>query len=248
MIIYGLNPVIEAIRSHPERIRYVGIARDHGGKLQRAVAEAKKAGVPVRHLGPEQIDHLAGRGVHNGIVADISEAGYADFDEVVARPATKFILILDGITDPQNFGAILRVADGFGVDLVVIPQHESVGLTPAAVKASAGASQWVPIAQVTNLARAIEALKKKEYWIYAAGADGDRPDEIDFTGKVALVLGSEGKGIRRNVLEHCDRIVTIPMQGHVDSFNVATAAAILCYEVRRSSAPSPTGEKPPRKR
>lgn len=235
MIIYGLNPVIEAIRSHPERIHYIGVSRDHGGKLQRAIAEAKKARVVVRQLSAEQIDHLAGRGVHNGILADVSDSSYADFEDVLAAEKTNFILILDSITDPQNLGAILRVADGFGVDLVVIPQHESVGLTPAAVKASAGASQWVAVAQVTNLARTIETLKEEGYWIYAAAANGDRPDEIDFTGKVALVLGSEGKGIRRNVLEHCDRVVTIPMQGHVDSFNVATAAAILCYEVRRRS-------------
>jgi 23S rRNA (guanosine2251-2'-O)-methyltransferase len=235
VIIYGLNPVIEAIRSHPERIHYIGVSRDHGGKLQRAIAEAKKARVVVRQLSAEQIDHLAGRGVHNGILADVSDSSYADFEDVLAAEKTNFILILDSITDPQNLGAILRVADGFGVDLVVIPQHESVGLTPAAVKASAGASQWVAVAQVTNLARTIETLKEEGYWIYAAAANGDRPDEIDFTGKVALVLGSEGKGIRRNVLEHCDRVVTIPMQGHVDSFNVATAAAILCYEVRRRS-------------
>src|SRR5205085_10755984 len=104
---------------------------------------------------------------------------------------------------------------------------------PAAVKASAGASEWIPVAQVTNLARAIETLKAKEYWVYAAAAGGDAPSAIDFRGKVALVLGNEGKGVRRNVLEHCDRIVTIPMAGHVDSFNVATAAAVLCYEVRR---------------
>jgi len=233
VIIYGLNPVIEAIRSHPERIHYIGVSREHGGKLQRAVAEAKKARVPVRQLSAEQIEHLAARGVHNGIVADVSEASYADFDELLARESTNFILILDGITDPQNFGAILRVADGFGVNMVVIPHHESVGLTPAAVKASAGASQWVAVAQVTNLARTIEALKEEGYWIYGAAANGDHPEEIDFSGKVALVMGSEGKGIRRNVLEHCDRIVTIPMQGHVDSFNVASAAAVLCYEVRR---------------
>jgi 23S rRNA (guanosine2251-2'-O)-methyltransferase len=236
MIIYGLNPVIEAIRSHPERIHYVGVSREHGGKLQRAIAEAKKARVAVRQLSGEQIDRLAARGVHNGIVADVSEGSYADFDEVVARESTSFVLILDSITDPQNLGAILRVADGFGVHLVVLPQHESVGLTPVAVKASAGASQWVPVAQVTNLARAIETLKKAGYWVYAAAADGDRPDAIDFTGKVAIVMGSEGKGIRRNVLEHCDRTVTIPMQGHVDSFNVATAAAVLCYEVRRQTS------------
>ena len=231
MIIYGLNPVLEAIRSHPKRIHYVGLAREHGGKVQRVVAEAKKAGVPVRVLPAEQLDRLANRGVHNGVIADLAEAAYADFDEAIET--AQFVLILDGITDPQNLGAILRVAEGFGVDLVVLPQHESVGLTPAAVKASAGASQWVPVAQVTNLARAIEALKKRQFWVYAAAANGDRPDQIDFRGNVALVLGSEDKGIRRNVLEHCDRVVTIPMRGHVQSFNVATAAAVLCYEVRR---------------
>ncbi len=234
MIIYGLNPVLEAIRSHAGRIHYIGVAREHGGKMQRVVAEAKKAGVPVRVLPAEQIDRLANRGVHNGVIADLSDAAYADFDDAIAN--ARFILILDGITDPQNLGAILRVADGFGVELVVIPQHDSVGLTPAAVKASAGASEWVPVAQVTNLARAIEALKKREFWVYAAAADGDRPDAIDFRGKVALVLGSEGKGIRRNVLEHCDRVVTIPMRGHVQSFNVATAAAALCYEVARQQS------------
>jgi 23S rRNA (guanosine2251-2'-O)-methyltransferase len=236
VIIYGLNPVIEALRAHPERIRYIGVSREHGSKLHRAIAAAKEAGVTVRPMSGEQVDRLAGRGVHNGIVAEVAAGGYAEFEEVVARDTTRFVLILDGITDPQNFGAILRVADGFGVDLVVIPQHESVGLTPAAVKASTGASEWVPIAQVTNLARTIEALKKAEYWVYAAGSGGDPPSAIDFTGKVALVLGSEGKGIRRNVLEHCDRVVTIPMTGHVESFNVATAAAVLCYEVRRQSA------------
>jgi len=237
MIIYGVNPVLEAIRSHPERVHYVGVAREHGGKVPRVVAEAKKAGVPVRMLPAEQIDRLATHGVHNGVVADISSAGYSDLEEVLDRPATNFVLILDGITDPQNFGAILRVADGFGVHLVVIPQHESVGLTPAAVKASAGATEWVPVAQVTNLARTIEALKKREYWIYGAAANGDPPEAIDFGGKVALVMGSEGKGIRRNVLEHCDRAVTIPMSGHVGSFNVAAAAAVLCYEVRRQRGP-----------
>src|SRR5213593_4119982 len=138
MIIYGLNPVLEAIRSHPDRIHYVGVAREQGSKVQRVLAEAKKGGVPVRLLPPEQIDRLANRGVHNGVVADLSESAYADFDDAIAREATSFVLILDGITDPQNLGAILRVADGFGVDLVVLPQHESVGLTPAAVKASAG--------------------------------------------------------------------------------------------------------------
>ena len=242
LIIYGVNPILEAIRSHPERIRYVGVAREETARHQRLMGEAKRAGVAVRNLPLDQIDRLAGRGVHNGVVAEVSETAYADFEEIVEKEETNFVLLVDSITDPQNFGAILRVADGFGVDLVVIPQHDSVGLTPVAVKASAGASEWVQVAQVTNLSRAIETLKKSGYWIYAAAENGERPNAIDFTGKVALVVGNEGKGIRRNVLEHCDRVVTIPMSGHVESFNVATATAILCYEVRRQtkepSAPS----------
>ena len=235
MIIYGMNPVLEAIRAEPKRVRYIAVSRDHSARHKRVIDSAREAGVPLRMVAPVQLDRLAGRGVHNGVVAEVSETTYADFDDVIAEEATSFVLILDGITDPQNFGAILRVAEGFGVDVVVIPEHESVGLTPAAVKASAGASQWVRVAQVTNLARAIEALQKGGYWVYAAAEEGDRPDEIDFRGKVALVMGNEGKGIRRNVLEHCDRVVTIPMSGRVESFNVATAAAVLCYEVARQN-------------
>src|SRR5438093_1413181 len=159
MTIYGVNPVLEAIRSHPQRIHYIAVAK--GAHTNRVFDAAKNAGVPVRILPPEHIDLAAGGGVHNGVIADLSEASYADFDEVVARDATNFALILDGITDPQNFGAILRVAEGFGVHLIVIPQHESVGLTPAAVKATAGASAWVAIAQrdVMSSRRHDERLK-----------------------------------------------------------------------------------------
>jgi 23S rRNA (guanosine2251-2'-O)-methyltransferase len=235
LIVYGANPVLEAIRADSRRVRFVAVAKENSARHQRIMAEAREADVAVRILPGSQIDKLAGRVVHNGVVAEVSETAYVDFDEVLAREETSFVLILDGITDPQNFGAILRVADGFGVHLVVIPQHESVGLTAAAIKASAGAAQWVPVANVTNLSRAIDTLKEKGFWVYAATADGDAAAKIDFTGKVALVMGSEGKGVRRNVLEHCDRSVSIPMFGHVDSFNVASAAAVLCYEVVRQT-------------
>jgi 23S rRNA (guanosine2251-2'-O)-methyltransferase len=235
MIVYGANPVIEAIRADARRVRFVAVAKENSARHQRIIAEAKQADVAVRILPGSQVDKMAGRVVHNGVVAEVSETAYVDFDELVNNDETTFILILDGITDPQNFGAILRVADGFGVQMVVIPQHESVGLTPAAVKASAGAAQWVNVASVTNLSRAIETLKEKGFWVYAAAADGDHAAKIDFTGKVALVMGSEGKGVRRNVLDHCDRTISIPMFGHVDSFNVASAAAVLCYEVVRQT-------------
>ena len=235
MIVYVANPVIEALRAHPKRVRYIGLTREQSGRSQKLITEAKKHGIVVRTLTTNEIDRLTNRGVHNGVVAEVDAGVYADFHDTINVDETSFVLILDGITDPQNFGAILRVADGFGVHLVVIPEHESVGLTPAAIKASAGASEWVAVAQVTNLARAIEALKEKGFWVYAASADGDRADKIDFTGKVAIVMGNEGKGVRRNVGEHCDRNVSIPMFGHVDSFNVASATAVLCYEVVRQT-------------
>lgn len=236
MIIYGWNPVREALRSHPGKVRYVAVVRDHGGKVQKLIDEARSAGVAIRFLAPEQLEKLAGSGVHNGVVAEMAEATYSDFDHRIQE--AKFVLILDGIQDPQNFGAILRVADAFAVDLVVIPEHESVGLTPTAIKASAGASEWVKVAMVTNLARTIEELKKREFWVYGAAAGGDSLSEIDFSGKVAIVVGSEGKGIRRNVLEHCDRTVAIPMLGQVSSLNVAAATAVICYEVRRGGGRS----------
>jgi 23S rRNA (guanosine2251-2'-O)-methyltransferase len=238
MIIYGANPVLEAIRSKPKQVHYVGVSRAQSPRIGKVIAEAKRQGVPVRHLPPEQIDRLAEKGVHNGVIADISEAGYADFEDLAAHPSTSFVFLLDGVTDPHNLGAVLRVADVFGVHLVVVPEHDSAGLTPAAVKASAGAAEWVPVAQVTNLARAIERLKKGGFWVYAAEAGGEPVTSIDLSGKVAVVLGSEGKGIRRNVAEHCDARISIPMSGHVDSLNVSTAAAVIAWEVSRRNNPS----------
>lgn len=235
MILYGANPVTEAIRAHPQRIRYIAVQKEHSGRMKKLIEEAREAGVTVKFFTTNEITRVAGKVVHNGVVADVSEGSYVDFDDVIADDETTFVLLLDSITDPQNFGAILRVADGFGIDMVVIPEHESVGLSPAAIKASAGASEWVHVAEVTNLARAIDALKEKGFWVYAATADGDRADQIDFRGKVALVMGNEGKGVRPNVEAHCDRNVSIPMFGHVDSFNVASATAVLCYEVVRQT-------------
>lgn len=235
MIVYGANPVIEAIRAHPQRIRYIGVQKEHSGRMKKLVEEAREADVAVRFMTTNEIVKVAGKAVHNGVIAEVSEGEYVDFHDVATAEETKFVLLLDGITDPQNFGAILRVADGFGIDVVVIPEHESVGLTPAAIKASAGASEWVPVAEVTNLARAIDLLKENGYWVYAATAEGDAAHTIDFRGKVGLVMGNEGKGVRKNVAEHCDRAVSIPMFGHVDSFNVASATAVLCYEVVRQN-------------
>jgi 23S rRNA (guanosine2251-2'-O)-methyltransferase len=233
MIIYGMNPVREALRAHPKKVRYIAVTSASKGKLGQVVTAARELGIEVKILTPNQLDRAAGGGIHNGVVAELSAAGYVDFDETIESEETSFVLLLDGVQDPQNLGAVLRVADGFGADLVVLPSHDSAGITPAVVKASAGATEWVAVAQVTNLSRAIEALQARQFWVYGADGEGDPLDAIDLTGKVAIVLGNEGKGIRRNVLDHCDRKVAIPMQGRLESLNVSTAAAVFGWEILR---------------
>jgi 23S rRNA (guanosine2251-2'-O)-methyltransferase len=235
MLIYGLNAVREALRAQPNRIRYIALSSSQRAKMQSLVAEAKASNVAMKVLQPQQLDRMASGKVHNGVLAEVAEAEYADFDEMIGREKTTFVLILDRIQDPQNLGAILRVADGFGVDLIVLPEHDSASLTPAAVKASAGASEWIPVAEVTNLSRAIEQLKELGYWVYGADMGGDSISEIDFTGKVAIVMGNEGTGMRKNVRDHCDRIISIPTVGKLDSLNVATATAVIAYEVLRQN-------------
>jgi len=236
MIVYGVNPVLEAIRARADQIRFIGVAASDKGRLARLIAEAKEAGVQVRILPVDQVRRLAGGKVHNGVVAEISDASYVELETVLrqAEPP-KRIFVLDGVQDPQNLGAVLRVADGFGFGLVVLPRHEAAGLTSTAVKASAGAAEWVPVAQVTNVARTLEELKEAGYWGYAAAADGEPGARVDFAEKVVLVLGAEGRGVRRNVLDHSDLTVAIPMRGGVSSLNVATAAAVLAYEVDRQA-------------
>lgn len=234
MIIFGMNPVREALRAHPGRVRWVAISSEEKGRLARLASEAREAGVDVRAMPSERIAKLAEGGVHNGVIADVVEVGYADFDDVIRseNPPGR-VFVLDGVQDPQNLGAVLRVADIFGFGLVVVPKHESAVLSAVAVKASAGASEWVPVAQVTNLARAIEALQDGGYWVYGADAEGEALDEIDLRGRVVIVLGSEGRGVRRNVLEHCDKRLAIPMRGRLESLNVSTAAAVIGWEVER---------------
>jgi 23S rRNA (guanosine2251-2'-O)-methyltransferase len=239
VIIFGMNPVREAIRAHPDRVRWIAISSADKGRLARLADEARGASVDVRVLPSDRLAKLAEGGVHNGVVAELSEAGYADFDDVIrGEGAPERVFILDGVQDPQNLGAVLRVADVFGFGLVVVPKHESAGLSGVAVKASAGASEWIPVAQVTNLARAIEVLQAEGYWVYGADAEGDALGSFDLTGKIAVVLGNEGRGVRRNVLEHCDRRVAIPLRGRVESLNVSTAAAVIAWEVERQGGRS----------
>ena len=234
MIVYGWNPVRELIRAAPERVRYISVVRGEKGRTGQLVSGAKSAGISVRLVSKLQLDRMAPSGaVHNGIAAEVSERSYARLEDLLADGKAEVVFLLDGIRDPQNLGAILRVADAFGVDFVAIPKHESAGLGPTAVKASAGAAEWIKLAQVTNLSRAIEALKESGFWVYAADSGGTPIGEIDLAGKVAIVLGSEGNGIRPIVRRHCDGTISIPMVGHVDSLNVATSASVIAWEILR---------------
>ena len=236
-VIYGVRPVIEALRS-PRREVFEVLEAAGNAEVARA---AGASGVPVKRVDRARIEELARGGVHQGVVARAGPYPYSGLDEILAAP-DPLVLVLDGITDPRNLGAILRVADGAGASGVVVPKDRAVGVTAAAVKASAGASEHVRVARETNLRRAIDLMKKVGLWIYAAegvaegaaeGEGGTPYYALDLTGPVALVMGSEGRGVRRLVREGCDGAVSIPMLGVVESLNVSVAAAVLLYEARR---------------
>lgn len=225
-IIYGLRPVVEALKSRRRRVLEV---LDATG--DRSVREAA-GGLPVKKVPRSRVDELARGGVHQGVVARAEPYPYSGLEEIVAAPEP-LVLVLDGVTDPRNLGAVLRAADGAGASGVVIPKDRAVGVTAAAVKASAGASEHVRVARVTNLRRAVDRIKEAGVWVYAAEVGGTPHTGLDLSGPVALVLGSEGRGVRRLVREGCDGAVSVPMLGAVESLNVAVAAAVLLYEARR---------------
>ena len=224
--IYGIRPIVEALKSHRRRV--IEVLDSAGNGEVRAAAD----GVPVKKVPRERVDELARGGVHQGVVARVESYPYSSLEEVLAVPEP-LVLVLDGMTDPRNLGAVLRAADGAGASGVVIPKDKAVGVTAAAVKASAGASEHVRVARVTNLRRAVDALKAANVWVYAAEAGGTDYAKMDLAGPVAFVLGSEGRGVRRLVREVCDGTVSVPMLGAVSSLNVSVAAAVLAYEARR---------------
>ena len=226
--IYGIRPVVESLKSGRRRIFEV---LDSVGDDEVAKA-ATERGVDVKRVSRQRVEELSRGGVHQGVVARVEPYPYSGLEEILSAPEP-VVLILDGVTDPRNLGAVLRAADGAGASGVVIPKDRAVAVTAAAVKASAGASEHVRVARETNLRRAIERMKEAGLWVYAAEAAGTRYTELDLAGPVALVLGSEGRGVRRLVREACDGEVSIPMLGAVESLNVSVASAVLLYEARR---------------
>jgi 23S rRNA (guanosine2251-2'-O)-methyltransferase len=226
--IYGVRPVIEALRSGRRKVFEVLDASGNGEVAEAAAA----SGVPVKRVPRTRIEDLARSATHQGVVARVGPYPYVELDNILAVPGP-LVLVLDGVTDPRNLGAVLRAADAAGASGVVIPKDRAAGITAAVVKASAGASEHVLVAQETNLRRAIERMKESGVWVYAAEVGETPYTELDLTGPVALVLGSEGRGVRRLVREGCDGALSIPMLGTVESLNVSVAAAVLLYEAGR---------------
>ncbi len=237
--LYGVNPVRELLRAGGEGLAELWLA---GGERGRAVAElaeaARARGAKVREVPREKLDRLAGTDRHQGVVAVVADYRYAELGEVLERAGASgrppLLVVLDGVEDPHNLGAIIRSAHALGAHGVVIPRDRAVGVTPAVAKASAGAVERCPVVRVVNVSKAIESLKEAGIWSVALAQGAERPlGDLDLAGPTALVLGSEGEGLRPLVRRSCDLEAGIPMQGDLESLSVSAAAAVALYEVAR---------------
>ncbi len=234
-LIIGRNAVAEALRSGRE-IDSLLIARgERSGSLGKLIAQCREKGVVVKEVDKKKLDYLCGEGNHQGVAAYVAAHEYASVDDIFnaaqAKNEKPFIIVCDEIEDPHNLGAIIRSADAAGAHGVIIPKRRNAGLSYAVGKSSAGAIEYVPVARVANLPSLLEELKQRGVWVYGADMDGQSWRQTDFSGGVALVIGSEGRGLGRLVKEKCDVIVSLPMKGHVNSLNASVAAGILMFEV-----------------
>lgn len=238
-VIYGINPVLEALRSEEASLERVLVAKGRGGSALEPVLElAGQRGIAVQYVDRREIDRLAGRESHQGVAALGRPFRYVSLEEAAGEGRgledRRLVVILDGVTDPQNLGAIIRTACCFGATGIVIPEHRAAPVTPAVMKASAGAAGLIPVARVGNLAQALDMLKEMGFWVYGTDATGGVDvAEADVRGDTAVVMGSEGSGLRPLIRRKCDFLLTIPMGGSFDSLNVSVAAGILLYEVSR---------------
>ena len=235
--IYGINAVGEALKARGRALAWVGVAKDrHDLRLQRVIEECRRQGIAVRFISRAELDQMAGNNSHQGIVAVTSAKQYSGIDDVVAakRGLHSLVVVLDGVEDPHNLGAILRTADAAGADGVVIPERRAASVTAIVAKTSAGASEHLPVAKVTNIARTLEELKTHNLWIVGLDERGKQTyDSLDYQMDCAVVFGAEGKGLHDLVRKHCDFVVSIPMLGKVPSLNVSVAAGVVLYEIVR---------------
>jgi 23S rRNA (guanosine2251-2'-O)-methyltransferase len=235
-LIYGINPVSEALRSDRCRITEVWVAEGRSFKgLEEIISMVESKGVPLRRVGRSQLDSLTKDALHQGVVGSIEQFAYADLDAVLQQDQGEpFLLVLDGIEDPRNLGALIRTADACGVWGVIIPKDRAVGITPAVAKSSAGALFHVPVVRVTNIATTLRQIKEKGIWVVGAAAEAQTDLFYhDLTIPLAVVIGGEGRGMRPLVKRECDLLVSIPMKGKVNSLNASVAGSIILYEVIR---------------
>ncbi len=232
-ILTGRNPIREALKNHRDLEKLMVQKGDLSGSALEIIQKAKEQKIMIQTVDKSRLDEIAPR--HQGLIAFASAYQYCTVEDILETAREKgeapFIIILDGVTDPHNLGAIIRTAECVGAHGVIVPQHRSVGLTPAAVKSSAGAVEYVKVARVMNLNRTIEELQKENIWVYALTMNGKDFREVSFEGGTALVIGAEGEGISRLTEEKCDESVSLPMKGHLDSLNASVAAGIMMYRV-----------------
>lgn len=246
-VLYGVHPVAEALRAGQRRFDHVLVAAErHDDRLARLVAECRHAGVRVRQEPREQLTQIAGTNMHQGVVALVHPKEMLSIEDLFEAPVagqSRLLLALDGVEDPQNLGALLRVADGAGVDGVIVTERRSAPLSSVAVKASAGAAEHLRVARVVNLVRALEELKQQNIWVIGLDERSETDyDRFDLTGNCVLVLGREGAGLHDLVRRTCDHLLRIPMAGGVSSLNVSTAGAVVLYEAYRQRRAKERGE------
>jgi 23S rRNA (guanosine2251-2'-O)-methyltransferase len=230
-ILSGIHPVAEALRGG-RALERVLVAKGAGGpRLQEIIDLARQASVPVRFEARGALDRLAGTPAHQGVVAMGAAQRYADLDQAAQG---QLVVVLDGVEDPHNLGAIIRTAHAAGAGSVIIPERRAASVTDVVAKAAAGALEHLPVARVTNLNRALEELKERGFWIYGLDERGDQDyDAVDYGDPAAFVLGGEGKGLHEQVRKHCDVLVRIPVAGKIASLNVSVAAGIVLFEWKR---------------
>lgn len=236
-IIEGRNPVIEAFRAGKEIDKLYILDGCQDGPVMTIKREARKHDTLIRYVNRERLDQLSETGTHQGVIAYVAAYEYSEIDDIFALAEKKneppFIILLDGIEDPHNLGAIIRTANQAGAHGIIIPKNRAVGLTATVARTSAGAINYVPVAKVTNLGQTIEELKKRGLWFVCADMDGTVMYDLNLKGPIGMVIGNEGEGVGRLVKEKCDMVASIPMKGDIDSLNASVAAGVLAYEIVR---------------
>ena len=235
--IAGRNAVIEALKANPSADTVFIEKGQSGGSLTKIIALAKQAGCPIKEVSSQKLDGMANGTPHQGVVLSVSAVEYAEVQDILAKAEEKgekpFIVIADDIEDPHNLGALIRTAETAGAHGIIIPKRRGVGLTSAVFKTSAGAASHLPVARVSNLASTVDSLKEQGIWVYGCDMQGQHWCQTDFSGGVALIVGSEGKGMSRLLKEKCDQMVSLPMCGQITSLNASVAGGIIMYEVTR---------------